>query len=210
MYERWLPVISGLRPPYRRVEPAFPSFGAPGYPRIMRRRPPRRALQPRLSDNEKRDLSPTIPSIEERDALSARATYAGYAKHKRDPYAWGLEPFAGYAPDRSFCEDVGFRMVDAARTVDLLRRGITAGLFGDLYRHDEPTMLWTVDDNGWIYELRHTVPGRAIYHGYPLIPTNALGRKVIARFEAWLFSIPRRQRSAILVDALRAAQERYR
>lgn len=176
----------------------------------MRRRPPRRTLQPRLSENEKRDLSAAPPSIEERDALGARATYAGYAKHKRDPYAWGLEPFAGYAPDRSLCEDVGFLPADAVRIADLLRRGITAGLFGDLQRQDEPTMLWTVDDNGWIYELRHTVPGRAIYHGYPLIPTNALGRKVIARFEGWLLSLPHPQRAAILVDALRAAQARYR
>ena len=119
--------------------------------------------------------------MDDRADLRARATYAGYAKHKRDPYAWGLEPFRGRAPDRTFCEDSGFGIADQVRIPQLLRRGIDAGLFGDLIRQGDPTMLWTLDDDGWIYELRQTIPGRAVYHGYPLLPTNALGRKVIAR-----------------------------
>lgn len=176
----------------------------------MRRKPPPRVLQPRLSENEKRDLSPTLPSMDDRADLRARATYAGYAKHKRDPYAWGLEPFHGRAPDRTFCEDSGFGIADQVRIPQLLRRGIDAGLFGDLIRQGDPTMLWTLDDDGWIYELRQTIPGRAVYHGYPLLPTNALGRKVIARFESWYLSRPRAQRQPVILAALRGAQERYR
>jgi hypothetical protein len=70
-------------------------------------------------------------------------------------------------------------------------------------------MLWTIDDNGWIYELRQTNAGQASYHGYPMAPTNALGRKVIARFESWFYSLPRAQRDPILLAALRDAQDRY-
>ena len=176
----------------------------------MRRKPPPRVLQPRLSENEKRDLSPTLPSMDDRADLRARATYAGYAKHKRDPYAWGLEPFRGRAPDRTFCEDSGLGIAAQVRIPQLLRRGIDAGLFGDLIRQGDPTMLWTLDDDGWIYELRQTIPGRAVYHGYPWLPTNALGRKVIARFESWYLSRPRAQRQPVILAALRGAQERYR
>lgn len=163
-----------------------------------------------MSENEKRDLSPVVPSLAERAALSARASYGGYAKHKRNPHAWGLRPFRGRAPDRTFCEDTGFEIADQARIPTLLSRGIDAGLFGDLVRQGDPTMLWTLDDSGWIYELRQTIPGRANYHGYPLLPTNPLGRKVIARFENWFLSLPRADRQAVLLAALRGAQERYR
>lgn len=176
----------------------------------MRRKPPPRTLQPRLSENEKRDLSPVMPSIAERAQLSGRVTYGGYAKHKRDPYAWGLEPFRGRAPDRTFCEDTGFGLADQGRIAQLLQRGIDAGLFGDLVRQGDPTMLWTLDNDGWIYELRQTIPGRALYHGYPLLPTNALGRKVIARFESWYLSLAPTQRQPAILAALRSAQERYR
>ncbi len=70
-------------------------------------------------------------------------------------------------------------------------------------------MLWTLDDNGWIYELRQTVVGQAIYHGYPLVPSNALGRKVLARFEEWLLSLAPPARDPTLHNALREAQNRY-
>ncbi len=176
----------------------------------MRRKPPRRTPLVRLSENEKRDLSAALPSASERSALASRASYGGYAKHKRDPHAWGLVPFHGEAPDRSFCEDIGFTLADQSRIPGLLGRGIAAGLFGDLVRQGEPTMLWTIDDNGWIYELRQTVPSQALYHGYPLHPANALGRKVIARFEQWLFSLSQAQRTPSLRLALQAAQDRYR
>lgn len=95
--------------------------------------------------------------------------------------------------------------------MDLLIRGIRAGLFGDLVSNGDPTMLWTIDESGWIYELRLTVAGQALYHGYPLLPSNALGRKVIARFEAWVAELPRetlRQEPQLRI-ALQESQDLY-
>jgi len=177
----------------------------------VRRKPPPRRLLPRTSENEKRGLSPEPPSDAERNALAARATYGGYGKHKRNPHAWGLDPFHGIAPDRTFCEDTGFELADRQRIPTLLERGILAGLFGDLSSQGDPTMLWTIDDSGWIYELRLTTAGQALYHGYPLLPSNALGRKIIARFEAWLYSLPQavRAQHPALRLALREAQNLY-
>lgn len=175
----------------------------------MRRKPPPRILLPRLSENEKRDLSAEAPDEHERAALAVRVRYEGYGKHKRNPHLFNLAAFHGYAPDRTFCEDVGFERADEPRIPHLVQRGVAAGLFGDLYRQGDPTMLWTIDDNGWIYELRQTNAGQALYHGYPMAPTNALGRKVIARFETWFFSHPRDERDPALLDALRDAQDRY-
>lgn len=175
----------------------------------MRKKPPPRTSLPRLSENEKRDLSPEAPNEAERNALAARIRYEGYGKHKRNPHSWNLAAFHGYAPDRTFCEDVGFERADEIRIPSLLQRGVAAGLFGDLYRQGDPSMLWTIDDNGWIYELRQTNAGQALYHGYPMAPTNALGRKVIARFESWIFSLSRDERGPALLDTLRNAQDRY-
>ncbi len=177
--------------------------------RTVRRKPPARDHLPRLSENEKRDLSPEAPDAAERAALLGRVHYEGYGKHKRNPHLWNLAPFHGYAPDRTFCEDVGFERADEPRIPNLLQRGIDAGLFGDLYRQGDPTMLWTIDDNGWIYELRQTNAGQGLYHGYPMAPTNALGRKIIARFESWFYSLLIGQRDPILLAALRDAQDRY-
>ncbi|MFW2831558.1 hypothetical protein [Sphingomonas sp. ID0503] len=177
--------------------------------RVVRRKPPLRVHLPRLSENEKRDLSLDEPDEAARTALAGRARYEGYGKHKRNLHLWNLAAFHGYAPDRTFCEDVGFERRDEQRIPVLLHRGIAAGLFGDLHRQGDPTMLWTIDDNGWIYEMRQTNSGQALYHGYPMAPTNALGRKVIARFETWIFSFPREERDPALLAALRDAQDRY-
>jgi hypothetical protein len=177
----------------------------------MRRRPERRIELPRSSENQKRDLSATLPTTEERGALAARAEYEGYGKHKRNPSLWGLAPFHGHAPDRTFCEDAEFLFEHRGRVPQLLQRGIEAGLFGDLISQGDPTMLWTIDDNGWIYELRLTTPSQALYHGYPLRLANAFGRRVIARYGDWLDTLTpaRLVGEPELRTALRESQKLY-
>ncbi len=178
---------------------------------MSRKRPPDRIDLPRTSENEKRQLLSPPPGAAERGALAERAWYRGYSKHKRHPHLWKLEPFQGYAPDRTFCEDAGFQVNDKPRIDYLLPRGIEAGLFGDLLNRGDPTMLWTIDDNGWIYELRLTTPTQAEYHGYPMRPANAFGQKVIARFAEWLQTLSAKELRARpeLPRALHAAEGRY-
>jgi hypothetical protein len=92
-----------------------------------------------------------------------------------------------------------------ARVPALLRRGIAAGLVGQNDKQGDPTILWAVDDNGWIYEARITIPSQALYHGYPLLPSDAFARKIIARYEAYVYGPGNLQ----LIPSLEQALERY-
>jgi hypothetical protein len=93
-----------------------------------------------------------------------------------------------------------------ARTPELLRRGIEAGLIGANENQGDPTLLWTIDDNGWIYEARITSPGNALYHAYPVLPGEAIARKVIARFRVRAYEL----NDQTLIGAFQRAQEKYR
>lgn len=75
-----------------------------------------------------------------------------------------------------------------ARAPILLQRGILAGLIGAKVSQGDPTLLWTVDDSGWIYECRLTIPGAATYHGYPVLPNEAISRAVIVRYLSYVYA----------------------
>lgn len=91
------------------------------------------------------------------------------------------------------------------RIPDLLRRGILAGLVGQNDIQGDPALIWTVDDTGWIFEGRLTIPGRALYHGYPVLPNEAIARKVIARHTDWAYG----KNLTLLMPSVRLVQERY-
>jgi len=98
-----------------------------------------------------------------------------------------------------------------AKIPRLIQRGIISGLIGDKQAQGDPKIFWTVDDNGWVYEARITTPSRAVYHGYPLLPGDAMAIKVISRFSRWTLGDGELQNNDSLArEALRAAQERYR
>lgn len=59
----------------------------------------------------------------------------------------------------------------------MIERGLRAGLIG--------TNLWTVADDGWIFEGRVTNAVQAQYHGYPVRPAEAIAEPVYQRFKAW-------------------------
>jgi hypothetical protein len=73
-------------------------------------------------------------------------------------------------------------------------------------------LVWMVDDNGWIHEARITTPGRGDYHGYPLLPGDAMATKILTRFANWALDEerPLAADDPTAREALRAAQERYR
>lgn len=178
---------------------------------MSRTKPEPRDLPDRSSDNDKRALLAQMPSEGERQALMSRVTYQGYGKHKRNPYIWEVAPFHGEADDRTFCEDSGLRPADMRRALPIIRRGIAGGLWGDQSDLDCPTILWTIDDGGWIYELRLTNRNQAIYHGYPVRFNDAMARKVIFRFEQWIMAPKAKGLVPNISDraALRAAQSLY-
>jgi len=169
------------------------------------KRPRRRIVDERSSDNHKRQLRTPAPAADARDELAKRARFQGSGKHKLEPRAFGLEPATPDADD-SFCDGHdGFTPEDMSRVPSLLERGIKAGLIGHRDSQGDPTILWTVDDNGWVYEARITTATQAIYHGYPLLEGDAFARKVITRYSEYVYAHPELQ----LERSLEQALERY-
>lgn len=139
-----------------------------------------RGLSARKSDNNKRSLLDDPPAALIEDLLR-RATYEPSSKHKRHPHLYGLEPFRGNRSDGTMCDQHAEFKPAQVRTIPrLLRRGIQAGLIG----HDE-RVIWTVGDDGWIYEGRKTNPARLEFHGYPLRHGEPIVTPVWRRFTAW-------------------------
>ena len=139
-----------------------------------------RPLPPRRSGNNKRRLL-TDPSEALINDLLRRAHYGPSAKHKRHPHLYGLEPFRGNRGDATLCDaHAGFTPAQASTIPALLERGIQAGLIGDTQR-----VIWTVADNGWIYEARRTNPASHEFHGYPLRPGELVVASIYRRFATW-------------------------
>lgn len=146
----------------------------------MKRPPARQAFGSRKSDNDKRRLA-TMLSHEFVSRLLTRVRYEPSAKHKRHPHLYGLDPFRGERGDASLCDEhADFRPDQMATIPDLIRRGIQAGLIGDTRR-----IIWTVADDGWIYEARETNRDRHEFHGYPVRVNEAIAAPVCLRFLAW-------------------------
>lgn len=109
-------------------------------------------------------------------------TYGPYSKHKFIPTAYKLRPYAGPDVERTYCDaHASFGKDDFVRIPDLLKRGVMLGLWSDQNDGDVPRLLWTIDENGWIFELRITNSGQAQYHGYPVLPGDAFARHVLVR-----------------------------
>jgi hypothetical protein len=178
----------------------------------MRKQPDKRIILERIADNQNRRMLPEMPVRALREQLAGRVGYEGSGAHKGDPYSWGIEPYRGRRRDRTYCDlNAKFHYEDRHRIKRLLKRGVLGGLISENAIQGDPTMLWTLDHNGWIYELRITHPGRAIYHGYPVLPSDPFARKVIARLSVWASD---ESEDAVKEDedleaALLAAERRY-
>ena len=106
--------------------------------------------------------------------------YEGSSKHKLHPHLFGLQPFNADRDDATLCDEADFQPDQMAGIPALLQRGIRAGLIGHTAR-----LLWTVADDGWIFEARETNRESAQFHGYPILPEESIGRLVFDRFTNW-------------------------
>jgi hypothetical protein len=165
-------------------------------------KPAPRLVVERASDNQKRELRTPAPNAADRATLAARLAYAGSAKHKLKPRAFGLDPAPRDADDTLCDGHAGFTPEDMPRALDVLKRGVLAGLIGHNDKQGDPTILWAIDDNGWIYEARITTPTQGIYHAYPLLPADAFAKKVIARYRGWAYYLNRVDLIQIHTNAL--------
>ena len=143
-------------------------------------KPRRRQTYRRKSDNEKRRLlrDPTDNLVQ--DMLN-NVHYQGSPKHKLHPHLFGLPPLNGQRGDATLCDDADFEPGQMAEIPMLIRRGIRAGLIGHTQR-----IIWTVADDGWIFEARETNRATAEFHGYPVLPTEAIAHAVFDRFSDWV------------------------
>ncbi len=146
----------------------------------MKKPKPRIALPPRSSDNLQRALDPA-PDPQALEQLSQAARYGGSAKHKAAPQAFGLPPYTKPRGDSTLCDThAGFTKEHIGDIPRLLRRGIRAGLVAASTR-----LIWTISDEGWIFEGRITNVDQREYHGYPLRPSEPIAEVVYRRFLAW-------------------------
>jgi hypothetical protein len=81
--------------------------------------------------------------------------------------------------------DAQFTPADLGRIPALLHRGINAGLVGEIWERVAPRTVWSVSDEGRIFEGRITNPDGAEYHGYPVLRGEAIAELVYKRFAAW-------------------------
>ena len=96
------------------------------------------------------------------------------------PHLFGLEPFNGDRDDAILCDEADFQPDRMAGIPALVERGIRAGLIGHTAR-----LLWTIADDGWIFEARETNRETAQFHGYPVLAEESIGRLVYDRFADW-------------------------
>ena len=159
--------------------------------RIMKRTRPTARVRPQRSrENVKREVSANQPLTADCAALFARASYGPYSKHKYHPHAYGLLPYTGGDAERTYCDEhAGFGLADRTRVPTLLERGIHLGLWSERIVDDVPALLWTIDDNGWIYELRITNSVQAEYHGYPVLPGDAFAQVILAHARQIAFTV---------------------
>lgn len=149
---------------------------------MARTKPTSRIVTQRSRDNPKRKLMAMLPDTAARVELSSRVRYGAYSKHKFNPTAYRLTPYAGQDVERTYCDaHAHFGKDDFGRIRTLLARGVMLGLWSEQSNGEVPFLLWTLDESGWIYELRITNAGQTQYHGYPILPGDAFARLVLLR-----------------------------
>ena len=145
----------------------------------MRRPTTRRDRRPRRSVNDKRRLLPQ-PSEALIEGLVGSVSYGGSEKHKRHPIAFGLSISGGSKGDATLCDEHAGFTSDKVRTIpNLIERGLRAGLVG------RRNLIWTVGNDGWIFEGRPTNVVTSEYHGYPVLKGEAIARPVYERYSEW-------------------------
>lgn len=180
---------------------------------MSRKKPQARIVVQRSRNNANRRLSLALPPLDQRQAMVARVQYGAYSKHKYNPSAYKLNPYAGMDVERTYCDaHAKFGKDDFSRIPGLLYRGVMLGLWSEQADQSPPTLLWTVDNSGWIFELRITNAEQVLYHGYPLLPQDAFARHVLVRARTVAFSddeFPIESDPAVQ-DAIAAAEIFYR
>lgn len=99
-------------------------------------------------------------------ALAAEVHYTGNPAHKRDPGDFDLTPPSAARQNATLCDDAGlFKRKDAKL---LLRNGAKKGLVDARSKGEFPLLIWSVNDDGIVFEAQLENAEQGDYHGYPM------------------------------------------
>lgn len=99
------------------------------------------------------------------DSLKRGVHYIGSGHHKRNPADYGFDR-ANPRPTKSLCD--ANRVIAQAEAQKLIMDGISRRMFSSPLEDGWPKYIWSVSDNGEVFEAKThpNTPGQ--YHGYPL------------------------------------------
>lgn len=113
------------------------------------------------------------------DALATEAKYVGSGHHKRYPLDYGFER-TNPVPTKSLCDMV--RPIRLAEAAALLESGIRARMVSRL-ENGFPKYVWTVGDDGVVYESKNDPRSPGLYHGYPLEHEKAVRDYILSEWK---------------------------
>ena len=144
------------------------------------KKPLKKNLPARTADYDRNRLDPA-PNQLKLDRLAEKAKYHGSPTHKAHPLKFGLPLENVRQGDATLCDaEANFQPAQMAEIPLLLRRGIRAGLVTK-----SAGRIWSVAEDGWIFEARTTNSVLYEYHGYPVRYGEAIAEAVYDRFVRW-------------------------
>lgn len=123
--------------------------------------------RPRSGNNPKRRVAaPDSITAELLDRLQKNAKYVGSGHHKRNPVDYGFDR-SSPRPTKSLCD--ANRSIRKDEASALLRRGLEKKMVSAMKESDEfPKYIWSVSDQGEVFEAKTHANTPGEYHGYPL------------------------------------------
>jgi hypothetical protein len=135
----------------------------------------------RLIFNPKRSLLPADGMTRAaREALAERVTYGGNGEHKLHAADYGIAPPPTPRPGKTLCDAEG--PFPQATALALLKAGAAKGMVSRQLRRRLPQLIWSVADDGTVYESQLENSALASYHGYPMPAADPFRERVL---EEW-------------------------
>ena len=133
----------------------------------------------RRPDSLKRRLL-AAPTDNLHEPLKRSLSYGCSDKHKMHALAFGSRIPGGSKRDATRCDEHAGFTSDRLPTIPrLIKRGLCADLVAKV------NQIWTLADDGWIYEGRPTNVETSEYHGYPVLKWESIARPVYKRYSDW-------------------------
>lgn len=106
-----------------------------------------------------------------KEQLKLSVHYVGSGHHKRNPGDYRLSRTSP-RPTKSLCDLV--RTIPLEEAKRLMASGIQCGLFSEPREDGFPKFIWSVSEQGEVFEAKTDANGTGEYHGYPLEDEDAM------------------------------------